>query len=149
MPPYVRWMLVQCPSCAAAYEVPDHLLKAGPRLMQCAKCHHTFHAPAPVPAPVPTPEHALAPAPLPPPGVVAPAEAPPLSAPRQGEPASTTPPKPHQAPPAVAPDRPALLGWAATICVLALGGTLLVRHHAALAQAWPPSARLFQWLGLG
>jgi len=133
--PYLDAMLVQCPACSAAYEVPDHLLKGGPRLLQCAKCRHSFQAPA-------LPQAPLAEPPPPAPEAIAPLAEPPAPKP----PAAA---KPAEAPPATPPDRPALLGWAATAGVLVLAAGLLSTYRAEVIQAWPPAARLFQWLGMG
>lgn len=35
-------MQIQCPSCAAVYDIPDQLVKRGPRALRCAACGKTW-----------------------------------------------------------------------------------------------------------
>ena len=37
-------MRIDCPNCAAVYEIPDRLLQAGPRTLRCAACARTWTA---------------------------------------------------------------------------------------------------------
>ena len=140
-------MHVTCPNCSAAYEVPDRLLSAGPRLLQCTKCSHKFTiAPPPPTAPPDAP-------PAPPVEVKA--------APVAAEPAAPPPAKPEVvAPPAtVAPlpaataprktDGGAVLGWVATLCLLALSAFLVATNEVRIVAAWPPAERLFDWIRQG
>jgi len=139
----VRPMRIDCPSCGAAYEVPDTALAAGPRLLRCTACGHEFEVRPPALEP-PQPGAAKPGAP-PPPEPKAPPEPrrpPPASSPRPGSPL----PAERPAPPA--PDRVALLGWVATLAALGAGGWLAVTEHVAIAEAWPPARHIFQLLGL-
>ncbi|HYF07980.1 MAG TPA: zinc-ribbon domain-containing protein [Acetobacteraceae bacterium] len=71
-------MRIECPSCAAAYDIPDRLLQAGPRALRCAACGTTWMAslPGEVPSsdapkarmPEVEPRPTAAEAPAPPPG---------------------------------------------------------------------------------
>lgn len=57
-------MRIACPSCSAAYEVPESLLASGPRLLRCARCGHQFQASMPAaPAAAPAAPAQAAPAP--------------------------------------------------------------------------------------
>jgi len=143
VPPYVRPMLVNCPSCNAAYDVPDRLLAAGPRRMKCAKCGHQFSAALAQESELPP---ASSVAVDPPAEATAPTSAAPL--PRSDRPAGSAI-KPVEAQPARAkPDRLALLGWVATLLLLLGSGGFVSANHTELAQAWPPVERLFAQLGL-
>jgi predicted Zn finger-like uncharacterized protein len=92
-------MRIACPTCAAAYEVPDALLAAGPRLLRCARCSTEFPAVLPAASarpgaaapPEPVPESAPEAAPVPAPAPV-PVPVPP-----------DPPPAPDPAPPAPEP----------------------------------------------
>jgi predicted Zn finger-like uncharacterized protein len=121
-------MLVTCPNCAADYNVPDNLLRSGPRKLRCAKCTTMF------------PSHEV--------GAVEPPHTPPiLRAPMPEE--KSLPSTPLPAPPA------AVLQIAAVITawVLSLGaaGALsweVIDQRAAVMQAWAPSQRAYLALGL-
>ncbi len=152
-------MRVSCPSCAAAYEVPDRLIGTGRRL-RCSRCGHDWLVeppaegapgaaadPAPAAAGAPTDPDAAAP----PPGREPP---PPIAAAAQ-------PPAPRRAPQVIDPPLPRLgdapprsgrrlaLAWAATaVAVLALVGVLAL-FREEITSAWPPAARLYLALGLG
>ncbi len=43
---------------------------------------------------------------------------------------------------------PALVGWVCSVAVLFVGGRVVVGYRADLMAVWPPSRRLFLWLGL-
>lgn len=45
--------------------------------------------------------------------------------------------------------RPAMLGWILSLGVLFFAGRAAIAHRLDIVQSWPPSERLFQWLGLG
>jgi predicted Zn finger-like uncharacterized protein len=135
-------MRIVCPACQAAYDVPDSLLVPG-RAARCARCGEEW-----VPLAEPMAHE-------PPPPV------------REAE--ETEPPPPFDDPPAppdltgiTAMDRLAgqaasvhrssvalRAAWAASVLLLILLIAAALFWHADLARAWPPSARLFDALGLG
>ena len=144
-------MRIQCPSCAAIYQVADALLDP-PRTVRCAGCTHDWIAtpmaepvepPAPPSPEAPAPEeapavHARAPEPEPPP------EPAPLSA---IERLAAAP----EAPPAVAPaPRSRLLtaAWAASFAALALMGVAGYAKRDVLMEHWPASKLVYTKLGL-
>ena len=130
-------MRITCPNCAAAYQVPDHLLD-GERIVRCKRCQESWVPPPAEPAfePEPVaPEPAVTTSPEPPPPRP---EPPPMIIP-PGEFRPPQPPRPSFALPAA---------WAASI-VLVIGGlSLLAIEHRPLAAAWPPLERLYGALGL-
>ena len=116
------------------------------RTLRCGICGTTFKAPAlpaaeeippeappePAEASAPVPETAAA-EPIEPPAKLAAVLYPPI------------PPKPVQAAPVrAAPDR--ALGISILVLVLIIA--LVLAEHRAIGQAWPPSLRLFNALGL-
>ena len=122
-------MLITCPSCAAEYNLPNTVPPG--RMVKCARCQTKW---APVPAPPPPPPEPLAP----PPGPEFPA----------------TPTVPADGRPTWLRRRTrgkldALgLAWLASgVLLLALLAAALVWRQPAM-QAWPPSQRLYAWLGL-
>lgn len=152
-------MRIECPACAATYEVPDTMLAAGQRVA-CARCGDNW---TPLPAAAPPPAAEFAPPPPPPPEPV---------------PSYPTPPQPRPlrrpsatdatgSPPSVAPTRPdwfprtdadwslsdersplvpiAWIGSVATLLVLL--GIGVAARDSLMAQ-WPPSSRLFSAIGL-
>jgi predicted Zn finger-like uncharacterized protein len=154
-------MRVVCPACNAEYEVPNRLIGTGRRL-RCTRCNHDWllHPPAPtealhpapLPAPQPIPLSAPQPAPLSAPQPV-PLSAPqpiPLSAP-QPVPGLRRPPQvPY--PPLPRADEPRgglrWLAWLGSLLVIGLLLAGLWDYRAELTAAWPPMARLYDWLGL-
>ncbi len=165
-------MRILCPSCQAAYEVPDKLLSSGPRKVRCAKCGGDWMAEAePEPAPVggePEPE-------MPPAAPRAPEGLPPERLPPEDDEPDLPPPPPvvpqmqpaGGGPEAVVPrpeeklvpepgERPsrklavvAGLAWLASVAALAGAGWAAVAFRAEVMAAWAPSKRLFALLGLG
>lgn len=153
VPPYCGPMHVTCPNCAAAYDVPDRLLAAGPRVLQCTKCSHKFSVdPSPQRAP---PELAFVAQAVVDPVPVAADQAPPPPPPLPPSPRAEAPAPKAATEPVLAASRAekgtrgALLGWIATICLLALGVGLVAGNQAQIAAAWPPAERLFDWVRLG
>lgn len=134
-------MRIECPACAAAYEVPEDRLAAG-RVVRCARCGADWMPLPPEPMPEPT---------------------------QEPEPAAVSepdPPSPRLAPPPAAVPLPApaierdevsrrrlrvsalSIAWAlsALLLLAALWGAYAGR--AAIMQAWPPSIRAYATLGL-
>jgi predicted Zn finger-like uncharacterized protein len=111
-------MRIVCPSCSAAYEIPDGMLAAG-QAVRCARCGEQWQpvdAGAPVAAaPVTSPPPDAAPAR---PAVPEPADPASLAAPTLARPGPSIQPRlpprsapPRPAPPRPAPPRPAVPAW--------------------------------------
>ncbi|HUB12424.1 MAG TPA: zinc-ribbon domain-containing protein [Acetobacteraceae bacterium] len=144
-------MRIVCPICSAAYNVDDALLIPG-RSVRCARCGEQWVAvpltpPEVVAEPEPEPEAEPEPAAEP--------EAP-VVRPRREALAATTAPSALTAMERLA-SRPATLrqpspwlptGWLVSVALLVLLGFGLVFWRAEMMQAWPPSGRLYDWLGL-
>lgn len=133
-------MRIVCPSCAAAYEVPDARLLPG-QPVRCARCGTNW-------SPV--------------------AESPPAAKPVQPPAASPLPPPPSRPAasdaqifsspsPLVAADPgkigaaggPAVLaGWVLSVAVILGVGWAAVTFRYDVMHAWPPSERLYSTLGL-
>jgi predicted Zn finger-like uncharacterized protein len=133
-------MRLECPACAAAYDVPDTLLKPG-QPVRCVRCHALWQSPsADAPSSAP-PQPAPLPQPAPPP---TPRANPVLPLQPGRPPAVSAPPAGHPRASLTAP----LLAWLGSLAILAGAGAALVYHRAAVIEAWPPAARLFLALGL-
>lgn len=152
-------MRISCPNCSAEYDVPDLALAAGPRLLRCARCGHSFKAALPeAPAPVPAPESMIeAPAGFLPPGQPpdVPVAPPPVPQAESADGAHTpSPPSGGAAQdrlasaPASPADRIAMTGWVMTLLVLVLAAYAGFAWRADIMAAWPPSERLYTLLGL-
>ncbi len=149
-------MRIACPSCAAEYEVPEAALAAGPRLLRCARCGHSFEAAAPTPQPEPEPEPAPEPPPPPEPprtragpSTLRPDRAPPPDSPASPPPAPEPPPRERLVEPPPEPPRgPLMLAWLVSLAVLAGIGWALWRYREAVMDAFPPAARLYALFGV-
>ncbi|MFB9969956.1 MJ0042-type zinc finger domain-containing protein [Pseudoroseomonas cervicalis] len=148
-------MRLECPDCAAAYEVKESLVVPG-RLVRCVRCGHGW---VPLPAPPRALHRAEMPAVRPSFGPVAEtdAAAPPEPAPappRQQAAAARRPPaRPSTLlvpvpTPASAPPPGAGLAW--LVSLLLLGAALWALWHwrGPIAAAWPPVQRLYNALGV-
>jgi predicted Zn finger-like uncharacterized protein len=124
-------MRLVCPSCHAAYDVPDDRLGAGVRRLRCACCAQewTFEPPAPPARPPPPPPPPRAPA------------APLVAEPRIAPPPSFPPDE--AVPPA---GGHAWAAWTASILLLAGLAVAAVHFRAEITQLWPPSQRLYALL---
>lgn len=159
LPAHCARMRIACPGCAAAYDLPDALLAAGPRELRCARCGAQFRASlpepeapepvAPEPVPVPEPEPVVAaPAPEPPPPAEPPPDRPPPSrGPRHAMPIDPPLPAPEERP--EASPRAAIVGWLGSLALIAVAIWAAIIFRAEIIAAWPPAARLFLALGLG
>jgi predicted Zn finger-like uncharacterized protein len=137
-------MRVVCPSCDAAYDVPETVLTARP-MLRCARCAHEFQPPALPPAEpegfpveaaeVAEPEAFFDPVPEAEPEAPA-AEAPPDH------------PPPHADAVPRARRRQVLAGWAASFMVIVLAISLGISWRRPVMRAWPPSIRLYAVFGL-
>jgi predicted Zn finger-like uncharacterized protein len=138
-------MLIVCPSCAARYDVPARLARAAP-MLRCAGCQHEFPVP-PVAVDADNVHAAAADAStsgtpaLPRPGDAGPIPDPDLSK-AQGSAVQRGIPFLRGRPPVA-------LGWVASFGVLYLAGQGAIAYRDGIMLAWPPSRRLFLWLGLG
>jgi len=135
-------MRITCPSCHAAYEVPDGMLGAA-RKVRCARCAFEW-LPEPPIAPPPPPSE-----PPPPLRVEARPERPPRL-----EPLPPLPP-PERMPASAMRQRSRPPPVLASLAVLAISVVVLVSlgwaayaWRAEVMHAWPPSQRLFEAFGL-
>jgi predicted Zn finger-like uncharacterized protein len=129
-------MRIECPSCDATYEVPDHLL-GGTRMLRCARCGHEW-----APAGIAVPAAAEA-ADVPSPPVRPPDPAPErdLWADAQLRPDLDMDP----------PERGRALvvaAWVVSLVVLAGAVAAAYGYRDVVMQAWPPSTRVYAALGL-
>lgn len=131
-------MLITCPGCASKYEVPAHLLAAGPRRLRCAGCGLDFDTPAlpkasaPLVVVTPPPEQ-----PMPPP----------LSA-QFSQPRQAIAYDGGSAPKRQGGGVALVMAWVVSIAVLGTAGWAMVHYREPLMAAWPPSQRLFAAIGL-
>lgn len=171
-------MRIVCPSCHAAYEVPESLLATG-KGVRCAKCGTEWvplpAEPVPPPAAAPPPEPAPSPPPPPPPPAAAVAEPPRGAFPAVPESPPPVPePHPLRAEPRLPTYRPrsvdslddnrlpprddeiepaprrgsAMLAWVISLVILALLIWAAIAFRGRIVAVWPPSARLYAMLGL-
>ena len=143
-------MRVNCPNCAAGYEVPDPLLKAGARTLRCARCGTKFQA-GPAEVELAPPMVAETP-------IDSPLEL--EAAPAVAFPRAPPPPVDGRVvfhAPMVGPPRgrratsgPLLgaAGWAVTLVVLAGAALGAVRERERIVAAWPAAARAYSAVGL-
>jgi predicted Zn finger-like uncharacterized protein len=133
-------MRIVCPSCAAAYNVPEARVSPG-RLVRCARCTEEW---LPVGLQSPLPDRALSalsPAPAPSPTLA--------SLVIQDVDQSTQLRSQRPAMPARRRGKVLLLAWAGSLAML---GALVWAAYAWRADAmrnWPPSQRVYAALGLG
>ena len=128
-------MRVDCPACAASYDIPDRLLVSG-RKARCARCGHDW---VPVTEP-PADALALAADPEPPEPEALPQDGP---APQMVMPPAVTAMDRLKmtAPP---PPNPLhlRLGWVASISAMAALVACVLVWRDPIMRAWPPSTRL-------
>jgi predicted Zn finger-like uncharacterized protein len=138
-------MRIACPSCSAAYDVPDSLMTAG-RVVRCARCggNWTPVAAAPVPEP-----QAEAPQPLPdePPAVAAATEDGPAT-PMLARPSAMDRLAAHARPALPPPATRLRLAWAGSLVLLVLVAGAAFAWRGQIVDAWPPSARAYAFFGL-
>ncbi len=127
-------MRIACPSCSAAYDVPDSLVTGG-RVVRCARCGGEW---VPIAAPQP--------------------ETPPAVPPNPAQDDSATDVAAAVRPSAMdrlaartAPPRPSVLlrlAWAGSLALLVLAAGAAIAWRGQIVAAWPPSARAYALLGL-
>ncbi len=149
-------MRIVCPICSAAYEVRDALLAAG-RPVRCARCGEEWVPISTVratPVPFPTPPFEPPPAATTEPDDV-------VLPPREPR-RSLLPDEPGDIVPRLSAmerlaSRPARLpssamelraAWAASIVLLVVFGWGLIAWRGDIMRSWPPSARLYDLVGL-
>jgi predicted Zn finger-like uncharacterized protein len=142
-------MRIVCPSCSAAYDVPEALL-AGRQAVRCARCAQEWQPELTGPAPAPAR------------AVVTPMDAPPPPALR---PMAETPSRPRRrmaggdwaidrlmAAPQPAPRRRLALAlaaaWTASIVIVLVVVAAAYLWRTDIMAAWPPSTRLYAAFGL-
>ncbi len=130
-------MRITCPNCHTEYDVSDEKL-AG-RSVRCARCATEW---TPVPA-------AAAESYAAPPDIKAPVLEPSAPPPEPAlEPPSIVVP-PREAPVvAELPQRSPIFAWVASLVVIVAAITASYVWRAEVMQAWPPSQRAYQALGL-
>lgn len=146
-------MRIVCPSCSAAYDVPDSLVTAA-RIVRCARCGGEW---TPVQAGAAEPEPAPPPMGDPQPPVPGePAVTAALRVPAADNSPATEAPPPRLS----AMDRLALhaawppsrlqlrMAWAASLALLAFLGWAAYAWRAQIVEAWPPSARMYAAFGM-
>jgi predicted Zn finger-like uncharacterized protein len=150
-------MRIVCPSCSAAYDVPDSLVTAG-RVVRCTRCDGEW-----------TPVEAVA-VPLEAASAAPPDEA--AARPPEEAPANPAPPVPDASAPeapanriAATPRQSAMdrlvaqstgpqplirlrLAWVASFMLLVLAAGAAYTWRAQIVAAWPPSAHAYAALGL-
>ena len=134
-------MRIDCPSCAAAYEVPPAILTAR-RLMRCARCGAEFTPAAPAGTP-PTPVEVPVAKPEPFPALL-PSPAAPDAARSDDRMGLSIVPQDN--PP---PRRRAVIlaAWLLSFVLLGAGVWAAIAWRDPIMRAWPPSARLYTALG--
>lgn len=136
-------MRIVCPSCTAAYEVPEARLLPG-QPVRCARCGTNW---APLAGPQPTAR----------PAAPQPSDAGPLPLPQAPSTASDTQPFLAPNPFAGTLERPGarfasgpavLAGWVVSIAAVVGLCWAAVTWRYDIMHAWPPSERLYSTLGL-
>ena len=143
-------MRIVCPTCAAAYDVPDSKLAGGTRKVRCARCATEWAAGGMTVAPLPPDDMDAAFRPPPKPAADPHGRPEPRLKPLRPrmEPRFVVPDEP---PEALAPQRRGVIGlvaWVLTLVLLAGGCAAAVQWRAQVMAAWPPSERVFAALGL-
>lgn len=171
-------MRIVCPSCQAAYEVPESLVATG-KAVRCARCGTEWVTrPAePPPAsgpPEPAPPPIEVPPPPPPSPIAAPPPPEPMPMPKPGSGPGAMPGPDLRAEPRLPGYRPrsidtedddrppprddeieeprrrrgALVAWVVSLLLLALLIWAAFAFRGHVMGAWPPSTRLYATLGL-
>ena len=144
-------MRIVCPSCAAAYDVPDSLLTAG-RAARCARCSGEWipiASAAPGSEGLPAPADPTAPTDLSAAAVAAPI--PRADRPRAAPTSQSGPTAMDRlaANPAVPAARYGLrVAWAASVVLLVLVACGAYTWRSDIIHAWPPSVRMYAAFGL-
>jgi predicted Zn finger-like uncharacterized protein len=160
-------MKIVCPSCAAAYEVPESVV-ASKRAVRCARCggdwvpgaadeppsappvEAAVEPPAPVtPEPAPVAEEVSEPEQIDEPTPTTPAAAPATLAAAQWQSVAAAIAAEAAAQPAVpATPKTPIAAWFVSVALLAILAASSVAFRAPIMKAWPASTRLYAALGL-
>ena len=136
-------MKIVCPSCAAAYEVPDARVVPG-QSVRCARCGTNWTpvaGPQPAATAVPAQPPVAGPVPLPQ-SRPTPSDAQIFSAPNPFADTLERPSRGLASGPAVA------AGWIVSVAAVVGLGWAAVTFRHDIMHAWPPSERLYSTLGL-
>jgi predicted Zn finger-like uncharacterized protein len=146
-------MRIHCPSCHAAYEVPDQLLADG-KPVRCALCSEQW-VPGPTAPDGPATEAEMpAPAALPLPATEPPAPGGRVEPRLPGYRLRNVDSVDDERPPAedyeslAASRRGAKLAWLLSLVLLVALGWAGIVYRDTVMAAWPPSTRLYDVLGL-
>src|SRR5260221_4647694 len=118
-------MIVTCPSCATRYIVDPKALGPAGRMVRCANCKNTWMQAPPADMPKPVDVE-------PPPDSVRPIP-----------PGSNLPAFPQ-----AQSGRSGAIGWLIFLVVLIGGAAGVVAARDEIVAVWPPSARLYDMVGL-
>lgn len=121
-------MRLICPTCKAAYDVPDQQLGGRARRLRCTRCTYEWILQPVQAAPPPPPD---------PPTVMGEG---------QRTPMARFPDYEEEAP---AWDRAAAAAWAASVLLLVGLVVAAVQFRADIMHGWPPSQRLYAVFGAG
>ncbi len=148
-------MQIECPACAARYDVPDEVVLPG-RAMRCARCGETWAPRAAEPEPEPAFESEVAAgfAPEAAPGSLDMRPSAELADEGWPEEADVTGvadggarSSPLAAAPAGGVGAALVVAWLASAAVLLAAGWAAWHFHARIEHAWRPSERLFRLFG--
>jgi predicted Zn finger-like uncharacterized protein len=153
-------MRINCPHCAAIYEVPEERL-TGRKAVRCARCLAEFDPTLPGSAlHEPVPPEPVSPEPVPPEPSAAIDESLPERHDQPPEPRPTLSSAPADGTVAISamqrlvqsapPQRSSgsLIGWVLSLLVLACILWGVFNWRTEIMKAWPPSARAYEALGL-
>ncbi len=135
-------MRLVCPSCEAAYNVPDDRLGPGPRRLRCARCAHIWTVMPPPPAP---PLGLLHPEPATPPPANQSWPAPPPLTAETRRPLMVPLPdyEDEEEEEAPASHWGVTAAWFASVLLLVGLVVAAVHFQTEIMQVWPPSQRLY------
>ncbi len=137
-------MRLVCPSCEAAYDVPEARLGTGPRRLRCVRCAHEWTV---MPPPAAPPLALLQPPPAPPPPPPPRSEPPPPAFPslmsEARRPLAVPLPDYEDEEYEPASNRGATVAWIASVLLLVGLVVAAVQFQTEIMRAWPPSQRLY------
>lgn len=123
-------MIITCPSCSTRYLLPPAALSPAGREVRCARCGHLWFQQPPDDMP-----HTV--------DLIEPTRPTGAGGSSTGEPTRNLP-----GPPLTHPRRGAALGWLLFLVVLAGGLGSAAAFRDQVVEAWPPSGKLYELVGL-